>query len=154
MSDSHSPLPASIATFKQILPEIKSQLIHLRHTHDKHEPEYFRSVSMLSDHELADFSEHDLVAVRAGSVAYGLIVFGKVQIPAKMKEHFALGQYFFVRWFVGGADEDGDGTVEKEVKFHSIYTEEKDDGKGGRHYRAIMGKDDVSLDASIVLTPC
>ena len=78
------------------------------------------------------------MAVRAGSVAYGLIVFGKVRIPASK------GGYFFVRWFVGGEDVDGDGDLEKEVKFHSIYTEEKEDGKGGKRFRAIMGEDDVS----------
>ncbi|KIW01262.1 uncharacterized protein PV09_07301 [Verruconis gallopava] len=142
LSPSHPPKPSAIATFKQLLPEIKKQLIHLRHTHDAHEPEYFRAVSMLSDHELADFSADDLVAVRAGNVAYGLIVFGKVRIPAKARIPGAQGQYFFVRWFVGGGDEDGDGTVEKEVKFHSIYTEEKDDPNGGKTFRAIMGEDD------------
>jgi hypothetical protein len=145
LSPSHSPKPASIATFKTVLPEIKRQLIHLRHTHDAHEPEYFRAVSTLSDGELAGFSEDDLVAVRAGNVAHGLIVFGKVRIPATAKIPGAQGQYFFVRWFVGGGDEDGDGEVEKEVKFHSIYTEEKDDGKGGRSYRAIMGENDVRI---------
>jgi hypothetical protein len=145
LSATHPPKPASINTFKTLLPEIKRQLLHLRHTHDVHEPEYFRSVSTLSDDQLADFSEDDLVAVRAGTVAYGLIVFGKVRIPAKAKVPGALGQYFFVRWFVGGGDEDGDGEVEKEVKFHSIYTEEKDDGEGGKSFRAIMSEDDVSM---------
>jgi hypothetical protein len=151
LSPSHPPKPASINTFKQLLPVIKRQLIHLRHTHDAHEPEYFQSVSTLSDNDLADFSEDDLVAIRAGNVAYGLLVFGKVRIPAKAKVPGALGQYFFVRWFVGGSpdgDGDGDGDVDKEVKFHSIYTEEKDDGEGRKRFRAIMSEDDVIMRLS------
>lgn len=58
--------------------------------------------------------------------------------------------YVFVRWFVGGEDLDHDGKVESErgeveYKFHSIYTEEKRDGDGKLHFRAIMGEDDVSI---------
>lgn len=149
LTPSHPPKPASIATFKKILPEVKRQLIHLRRTHDVHEPQYFQAVSALSDDELADFSEHDLVAVRAGEVAYGLIVFGKVRIPAKARIAGAVEQCIFVRWFVGGEDDDEDGQVEKEVKFHSIYTEEKENPEGGRSYRAIVSEDEVrasSLD--------
>lgn len=143
LTPSHPPKPASIATFKRILPEVKKQLLHLRRTHDAHEPQYFAAVSGLSDDEISDFSEKDLIAVRAGNVAYGLIVFGKVRIPAKAKLAGAVEQCIWVRWFVGGEDDDGDGTVEKEVKFHSIYTEEKDNPEGGRSYRAVMSEDEV-----------
>jgi hypothetical protein len=146
----HPPKPASIATFKKILPEVKRQLIHLRHAHDKHEPQYFQAVSALSDDELIDFDEKNLIQVRAGNVAYGLIVFGKVVIPAKAKLAGAVEQCIFVRWFVGGEDDDGDGQVEKEVKFHSIYTEEKENPEGGRSYRAIVSKDEASI-ANIAL---
>jgi hypothetical protein len=126
------------------LPEVKKQLISIRHKHDVHEPQYFAAVSGLTDEELIAFSEKDLIAVRAGNVAYGLIVFGKVRIPAKARLVGAVEQCIWVRWFVGGGDEDGDGEVEKEVKFHSIYTEEKDDPEGGRSYRAVMSESEVS----------
>lgn len=140
LTPSHEPKPAAIKSFKGLVPEIKKQLIHLRHTHDKHEPQYFAAVADLSDDDLASFDESDLVSVRAGKVAYGMIVFGKVKLP-KSK-----GGYFFVRWFVGGDDVDGDGVVEADegevkYKFHSIHTEAKgEDGSG--EFRAIMGESD------------
>jgi hypothetical protein len=142
LTESHPPKPAAIKSFKHILPEFKHKLAYLRHNHDKHEPEYFAAVSSLSDSELTSFDESNLVAVRAGRVAYGVIIFGKVAIPA------APGKYVFVRWFAGGNDEDGDGKVEAdegevEYKFHSIYTEEKEgDTDGTKIFRAIMGKED------------
>jgi hypothetical protein len=143
LSPSHAPKEAAKRSFKQLLPEIKKQLVHLRHSHDKHEPEYFSAVSSLSDEELTGFGVEDLVSVRAGSVAYGVIIFGKVRIPASE------GSYFFVRWFGGGHDNDGDGKIEAdqgeiEYKFHSIYTEEKvkGDADGTTSYRAIMKEDD------------
>jgi hypothetical protein len=143
LTPSHPPKAAALKSFKHLLPEIKHQLIHTRHDHDKHEPEYFSAVSSLSDAELASFDESDLVAVRAGRVAYGVIIFGKVKIPA------AKGKYVFVRWFAGGDDENGDGKVEAdegevEYKFHSFYTEEKPggDADGTTRYRAIMREKD------------
>jgi hypothetical protein len=148
---SHPPKARAINTFTTLLPTIKQKLIHLRHTHDAHEPSYFAAVKSLSDDELTSFTAHDLVAVRAGDVAYGVIIFGKVKIPEAKAEDGSQG-YVFVRWFVGGNDKDGDGKIEKEngevdTKFHSIYTEEKpaeggDDGATGSTYRAIMGEQD------------
>ena len=137
LTPSHPPKPTSIKSFAAILPEIKKQLLHLRHAHDKHEPEYFSTVSSLSDSDLTDFDENDLVAVRAGSVAYGVIVFGKVRLPKSD------GGFIFVRWFGGGedTDADGDGKVDVEYKFHSIYTEEKE-VNGDKKFRAIMGEGD------------
>jgi hypothetical protein len=141
LTPSHPPKQAAIKSFKHILPEVKHELIRLRHKHDKHEPEYFSSIANLSDQELSAFDESNLVAVRAGKVGYGLIVFGKVEIPKSD------GGYVFVRWFVGGDDHDGDGKVEAEegeveYKFHSFYSEEKEDGEGKKTYRAIMKKED------------
>jgi hypothetical protein len=141
LTPTHAPKQPAIKSFTQILPEVKRQLVHLRHTHDKHEPSYFEAVKDLSDQELASFDASDLVAVRAGKVAYGVIIFGKLAIPA------AKGKYVFVRWFAGGNDEDGDGKVEAaegevEYKFHSIYTEEKKAEDGDISFRAIMGEDD------------
>jgi hypothetical protein len=158
LSASHPPKPSAIKSFTLLLPEIKKQLVHLRHKHDKHEPEviltcclsqltltlpkYFSAVSSLSDDELAGFTADDLVAVRAGAVAYGIIIFGKVKIPAAKLDSGS--GYIFVRWFAGGDDSDGDGKVQKdevEYKFHSIYTEEKHDGDDIK-FRAIMGESD------------
>lgn len=142
LTPSHSPKRAAIKSFDALLPEIRKQLVHLRRDHDKHEPEYFKDVANLSDDDLADFDANDLVAVRAGRVAYGVIIFGKVKIKKSP------GNYVFVRWFAGGEDADGDGVVEAdegevEYKFHSFYTEDKQDGgEGGRKYRAIMGEGD------------
>lgn len=143
LSASHPPKAAALKSFKQLLPQIKHELIKLRHTHDKHEPEYFSSVSSFSDSQLTSFTEDELVAVRAGRVAYGVIIFGKVRLTT------AAGQYIFVRWFVGGDDLDGDGKVEAdegevEILFHSFYTEEAKggDADGTTRYRAIMGEED------------
>ncbi|KAF2432946.1 hypothetical protein EJ08DRAFT_629759 [Tothia fuscella] len=133
LTPSHPPKARSQTSFKHLLPTIKHSLIHLRHNHNKHEPQYFSAVSQLTDAELISFNENDLVEVRVGKVAYGIIVFGKVRLPKSE------GGFVFVRWFVGG--EDGD-VEEGEVKykFHSFYTEEGDEGTGG--YRAIIGEGD------------
>ncbi|KAF2096512.1 hypothetical protein NA57DRAFT_78115 [Rhizodiscina lignyota] len=142
LSASHPPKPAATKSFTALLPEIKHQLIHLRHDHDKHEPEYFQDVAALSDVDLTAFDSDDIVAVRAGKVAYGVLIFGKVRLGKSN------GGYIFVRWFVGGDDLDGDGVVEAsegevEYKFHSFYTEDRHDAKPGeRKYRAIMGEAD------------
>ncbi|KAF2664656.1 hypothetical protein BT63DRAFT_406728 [Microthyrium microscopicum] len=133
LSASHAPKPEAIKSFKHLLPKIKHELVHMRHSYDKHEPGYFAGVSGTSDDELTSFDETDLVAVRAGQVAYGVIIFGKVKLPSSP------GQYVFVRWF-GGGEESKSG--EKDYKFHSIYTEEKDDADGGKSFRAIMGDED------------
>lgn len=146
LTPSHPPKPAALRSFTTILPEIKRQLIHLRHTHDKHEPQYFAAVSSLSDGDLTSFTPEDLVAVRVGSPAYGIILFGKVRIPKAEMPGGGKG-YVFVRWFVGVEDLDHDGEEERgevESKFHSIYTEDKKGGDGKLHFRAIMGDDDVS----------
>jgi hypothetical protein len=58
---------------------IKHELIELRRHWDKHEPRMFARVKHLSDEELTGWDlERDLVAVRSGPVAYGVILFGKV----------------------------------------------------------------------------
>jgi len=106
----------------------------MRHQHDKHEPSYFAAVSSLSDEDLTSFTADDLVAVRAGSVAYGVIIFGKVRIPKSD------GGFIFVRWF-GGGEDGADGEGERAYKFHSVYTEEKGED-GDKTFRAIMGEGD------------
>lgn len=66
LNDPHPPKEGSIAAFETLLPEIKTSLIHLRHKHDKHEPEYFVTVKDLSDAELTAFTVSDLESVRVG----------------------------------------------------------------------------------------
>lgn len=66
LNDAHLPKEGSIAAFKALLPEIKTSLIHLRHKHDKHEPEYFITVKDFSDDELTHFTVSDLESVRVG----------------------------------------------------------------------------------------
>jgi hypothetical protein len=139
LSPPHPPKPEAVKSFAAILPAVKHHLLYLRHQDDKHDPSYFVDVTNLSDAELTAFDESDLVAVRAGSVAYGIIIFGKVRIPKSD------GGFIHVRWFGGGEDKNGDGNVEKEYKFHSIYTEEKEWAHGEKTYRAIM-KDGDDLE--------
>lgn len=58
---------------------IKHELIKLRHHWDKHEPRMFARVKDVSDEVLTGWDlRRDLVAVRSGPVAYGVILFGKV----------------------------------------------------------------------------
>jgi hypothetical protein len=104
----------------------------------EHEPEYFRAVQNVSDHDLASFSANDLESVRVASSAYGLHIFGKVKLPTLDNA------YIHVRIFGSARDgTDGSSLDEREYSLHSIHTEEvlKDDGD--RVYRAILGKDDA-----------
>ncbi|KAF2808873.1 uncharacterized protein BDZ99DRAFT_488722 [Mytilinidion resinicola] len=137
LSDLHSPKEASITAFTTVLPALKHKLIYIRHQHDKHEPEYFRAVSSLSDNDLTSFTISDLEAVRVGSSAYGLHLFGKVGLPA------APGSYIHVRVFVA-AEEGTDGASEEDrvAKLHCIHTEEVVKEDGDHVYRAIFKKDD------------
>ena len=60
-----------------------------------------------------------------------MILFGKVRIPALEDSGPAYIQF---RAFTEGPD--------KESKFHSIHTEEKDEADGGKTFRAIFLKKD------------
>lgn len=82
----------------------------------------------LSDDQLADFSTGDVTGVRVGKTAYGIHIFAKLRLPASS------GSFIHFRVFVAGGDEP--------PKLHSIHTEEKDDGSGGKTYRAIFGEGD------------
>ncbi|KAH0544999.1 hypothetical protein FGG08_000925 [Glutinoglossum americanum] len=126
----HEPKEASIEAFKYLSLDIKKVLVHLRHTHNKHESKYFAAVSSLSDRDLVAFDESDLVLVRAGMSSYGLHLFGKLRLPKSD------GGYIHVRMFVGGESEN------KVVKLHSIYNEEKELPDGSKTFRAILSKDD------------
>jgi len=103
----------------------------------EHEPEYFRAVKDLSDHELASFSASDLESVRVGLSAYGLHIFGKVKIPALDNA------YIHVRVFGSAKDgTDGSSVDEREYSLHSIHTEEVIKDDGDRVHRAVFGKSD------------
>ncbi|KAH8883959.1 hypothetical protein GQ53DRAFT_752499 [Thozetella sp. PMI_491] len=128
----HPPKEESIHVFKEILPKLKHEIVHLRHDHDKHEPEYFAAVRDLSDHDLAGFTEADFVEVRVGRSAYGVHLFGKVRIPALPDSGPA---YIHFRAFT-------DGPEGEPAKLHSIHTEEKEHESGDKTYRAIFTKKD------------
>ncbi|KAK3695222.1 hypothetical protein B0T22DRAFT_438245 [Podospora appendiculata] len=127
----HAPKEESINTFKQIEHELKKLLVHTRHEHNKHEPEYFAAVAHLSDAQLAAFTSDDLEQVRVAVSAYGLHLFGKVRIPALSEPGPA---YIHFRAFTGGPYD--------EPKLHCIHTEEKDEADGGKTFRAIFREDD------------
>lgn len=96
----------------------------------EHEKEYFAAVDHLSDSELAGFGVDDFREVRVAVTAYGIILFGKIRIPAMPEDGPA---YIHFRAFTGGPDD--------EAKLHSIHTEEKD-FDGDRKYRAIFTAND------------
>ncbi|OAK96416.1 hypothetical protein IQ06DRAFT_257259 [Phaeosphaeriaceae sp. SRC1lsM3a] len=138
LNEAHAPQQASVDAFASIIDSVKAELVKLRRDHDKHEPEYFRAVSSLSDDQLAQFSESDLVLVRVAASAYGLHLFGKVRLPA------AEGAYIHIRVFGSAKDgTDGSSIDEREHKLHSIHTEEVIKADGDRVYRAIFGENDA-----------
>ncbi|KAF2471789.1 uncharacterized protein BDR25DRAFT_333807 [Lindgomyces ingoldianus] len=137
LSEPHAPKEASIHSFESILTSLKHELVKLRHNHDKHEPEYFRAVSSLSDSDLTSFTPADVETVRVGTSAYGLHLFGKVRIPA------AENAYIHVRVFIAAEDgTDGSSEEERVAKLHCIHTEEVVKDDGDHVYRAIFGKND------------
>ncbi|KAK5652617.1 hypothetical protein OQA88_10378 [Cercophora sp. LCS_1] len=127
----HEPKEESINVFNEIQHELKKHLVHIRHEHNKHEKEYFAAVEHLSDAELAGFGANDFSEVRVAFTAYGIILFGKVRIPAMPEEGPA---YIHFRAFTTGPDD--------KAKLHSIHTEEKEHEGGDRTYRAIFSVSD------------
>ncbi|KAI1364449.1 hypothetical protein F5Y08DRAFT_212262 [Xylaria arbuscula] len=122
----HPPKDESLKAFAEVEADLKKQLLHLKHTYLKHEPEYFAAVQDLSDADLTAFSSADLELVRVAQSAYGIHLFGKVRIPAMPDSGPA---YLHVRVFVS----------DEPAKLHCIHTEEPD---GGKRYRAIFTKAD------------
>jgi len=128
----HVPKEESIKAFREIEHELKRELVHMRHDHDKHERGYFEAVSHLKDHDLAGFTEADFKQVRVAVSAYGIILFGKLRIPALPDSGPA---YIHFRAFSEGP--------EQEARFHSIHTEEREEQDGRKTFRAIFTKDHV-----------
>lgn len=85
----------------------------------------------LSDEDLTAFTADNLQSVRVAMSAYGVHLFGKVHIPSMPESGPA---FIHVRIFIGS---------DKPPRLHSIHTEEKDDGNGGKTFRAIFTKDDT-----------
>ncbi|KAI0025440.1 hypothetical protein F4780DRAFT_330145 [Xylariomycetidae sp. FL0641] len=142
LSPQHPPKEESIKAFKEMEGALKKELLHLKHTYLKHEPEYFAAVQHLSDEELVGFGPGDLEAVRVGMSAYGLHLFGKVRIPAMPADGPA---YVHFRAFISGEDEpekDPDGDGKAAATLHSIHTEEREEPDGDKKFRAIFTKDD------------
>lgn len=128
LGESHPPRQESIDAFNAIEHELKKQFIHLRHDHDKHEPESFAAARDLSDHELASFSVDDFVLVRVATTAYGIILFGKLRLPALP------GAYVHFRAFSEGKDQD--------ALFHSFHTQDAEDANGHKTYRTLFTEDE------------
>ncbi|KAI1190030.1 hypothetical protein F5B17DRAFT_141872 [Nemania serpens] len=123
----HAPKEESLKAFAEVEHELKKQLLHLKHTYLKHEPEYFAAVQDLSDKELTSFGSADFESVRVAQSAYGIHLLGKVRIPA------APDCYLHVRIFVS----------DEPPKLHCIHTEEREEPGGGKRFRAIFTKDDA-----------
>ncbi|KAI1197934.1 hypothetical protein F5X97DRAFT_164930 [Nemania serpens] len=123
----HTPKEESLKAFADVEQELKKQLLHLKHTYLKHEPEYFAAVQHLSDSDLTSFGSADFESVRVAQSAYGIHLLGNVRIPA------APDSYLHVRIFVS----------DEPAKLHCIHTEERDESDGGKRFRAIFTKDDA-----------
>ncbi|KAI1275259.1 hypothetical protein F5Y07DRAFT_179710 [Xylaria sp. FL0933] len=139
----HAPKEESIKAFTEIEAELKKELLHLRHTYQKHEPEYFAAASHLSDHALTSFTAStDLESVRVAPSAYGIHLLGKLRIPALLatkdeeqgEQDGSKPGYLHVRVFTSGP--------ENPAKLHCIHTEEREEEGGGKRFRAIFTKDD------------
>jgi len=146
LNETHPPKERSIEVFSAVLPEIKSQLLSLRHLHP---PAYFDAVKDLSNHDLTSFTVDNLKSVRVGTTAvkfphpagtngpylltkflqYGMHIFGKIQLPKSNDG------YIHVRVFVGGGEAD-------KCKVHCIHIEAKENEDGGKEFRAIMKEED------------
>ena len=97
----------------------------------EHETEYYAATEHLSDEDLTAFGQDDLSSVRVAKSAYGIHLFGKVHIPSLPESRPA---FIHVRIFISS---------DNPPKLHSIHTEEKDDGSGGKTFRAVFTKDDA-----------
>ncbi|TVY75568.1 hypothetical protein LSUE1_G004616 [Lachnellula suecica] len=138
MGPAHPPKVESIKAFDEIEVDLKKMLQHLRHETNKHEPEYFKAVSNLSDHELTNFSSDDLKEVRVATSAYGLHLFGKVLIPDSDPKHsfpeVPSAAYFMFRAFIPSDAET--------AKLHGIHLQETEMPDGDKVFKAIFQQGD------------
>ena len=82
----------------------------------------------MSDHDLVRFSQDDFVLVRVATTAYGIILFGKLRLPALP------GAYVHFRAFSEGPDDD--------ALFHSFHTEDREDEAGHKTFRTLFTEDE------------
>ncbi|CEH12236.1 hypothetical protein CBOM_00231 [Ceraceosorus bombacis] len=114
LSEEHAPQERAIDAFTRLEPKIKQELLKSRAHWDAHEPRMYSKVSGVSDEDLSSFSSSkDLVAVRAGAVSYGTIIFGKIRLAKAGND-----AYIHVRIH------DPPGEEERDVVYHSLYTNE------------------------------
>ncbi|KAJ2914392.1 hypothetical protein MD484_g6027, partial [Candolleomyces efflorescens] len=130
-NEPHPPAENAIEAFNVVLPTIKSEIVKSRRHWDLHEPKMWSRAQGLSDKELVDFTiENDLVEIRSAPTSYGVIILGKIRIPAV-------------------DDEEGAGFVHvrEDVIFHSLFTDEAERDADGRptKWRAVQTAD-VSLE--------
>jgi len=134
----HPPKAEAIKAFGEIETELKTKLQHLRHSTDKHEPEYFAAVRRLSDHQLTNFTSDDLEEVRLATSAYGLHLIGKVLIPESDSSHSypekAGDLYFHFRAFIPGGAET--------ATLHSIRMDETEHPDGDKTFKAVFFQND------------
>ncbi|KAF9454018.1 hypothetical protein P691DRAFT_790424 [Macrolepiota fuliginosa MF-IS2] len=136
LNELHKPRDNAIEAFNQVAGRIKFEIIKSRHHWDQHEPKMWSRAAGLTDEELTKFTiEDDLVSVRSGATSYGIIIFGKIRIPAINDE---LGE-----GFVHVRIHDPPNRGSEDVKFHSIWTDEGTRGADGRPttWRAVQTKD-------------
>ncbi|KAI0136237.1 hypothetical protein BJ170DRAFT_2855 [Xylariales sp. AK1849] len=133
LTDPHPPKEASLAAYAEFEHELKAKLVAERRDKSKHELPYFEAASHLSDADLTSFSQSDFVLVRAAQVAYGIIIFGKLRIPALADSGAA---YIHFRAFESEPGSDS------KTEVHSIHTERIEEPDGGFKYRALFTKDD------------
>lgn len=92
----------------------------------------FARVSSLSDADLTDWDlTSDLVSVRSGPVAYGVILFGKIRLSRAKDE--AGEAFIHVR-----LHDPPTGEGKKDVELHSIWTRVIKEGEETVGYQAIQ----------------
>jgi hypothetical protein len=87
----------------------------------------------ISDHELASFGADDFVLVRIASTAYGLVLFGKLRIPA-LADSGTSTAYVHFRAFSEGP--------EQPALFHSFHTADTEAADGHKTFRSLFTEDD------------
>ncbi|KAF8813783.1 hypothetical protein BYT27DRAFT_7180543 [Phlegmacium glaucopus] len=113
----HAPHKNAIDAFNIVLPRIKSEILSSRHQWNKHEPRMWSRAAHVSDADLTSFSiEDDLVEIRSAATSYGVLIFGKIRLPAINDEK---GE-----GFVHVRIHDPPNRGSEDVRFHSIFTEE------------------------------
>ncbi|KAH9887791.1 hypothetical protein F4778DRAFT_419469 [Xylariomycetidae sp. FL2044] len=142
LGEPHPPRDESLKVFAEIEKDLKKQLLHLKHTYHKHEPEYFAPVQHLTDADLTAFTSADLALVRVAGSAYGLHLFGKVRLPA-MPDTGSGPAYVHFRVHVPVPGGGGEEEAPAPPKLHCVHTEETEEPDGGKKYRAIFTRDDA-----------